>query len=104
MNVVQEDPPSEERAVYELKEGRGPSFMGGIASLVMVGFAITGVGLCVSLGAPIWFAGFGALFGVLGLVSAVYNFWAASTTNRPDIFDVTTDKEEPDPLNRRRNA
>jgi hypothetical protein len=90
--------------MYELKEGRGPSFMGGIACLVMVGFAICWVGLGMSIGAPIWFMLFGALFGVLGLVAAVYNFWAATATNRPDIFDVTTDKEEPDPLNRRRNA
>jgi hypothetical protein len=47
---------------------------------------------------------FGALIGVVGLVAAVYNFWAATTTNRPDIYDVTTDKEEPDPFNRRRSA
>ena len=71
--------------MFELKEGRGPSFMGGIASLVMVGFAVCWVGLCVSIGAPIWFTMFGALFGVLGLVSAVYNFWAATTRNRPDL-------------------
>jgi len=81
--------------MYELKEGRGPSFLGGISSLVMVGFAICWVGLCVSIGAPIWFALFGALFGVVRLVSAGYNFWAATAANRPDIFDVTTDKEEP---------
>jgi hypothetical protein len=90
--------------MYELKEGRGPSLLGGITSLVMVGFAICWVLMCVSIGAPIWFTLFGALFGVLGLAAAVYNFWAATATNRPDIFDVTTDKEEPDPLNRRRNT
>jgi hypothetical protein len=90
--------------MYELKEGRGPSLLSGIASLVMVGFAICWVGLCVSIGAPIWFTLFGAVFGVIGLVAAGYNFWAATTTNRPDIYDVTTDKEEPDPFNRRRSA
>ena len=87
--------------MYELKEGRSQYFMSGLGSLFAVGFGIIWVGLCVSIGAPIWFTLFGAMFGVLGLAAAIYNFWAASTKNRPDLYDVTTDKEEPDPFNRR---
>ncbi len=90
--------------MYELKEGRGPSYMAAIGGLIMVGFAICWVGLCVSIGAPVFFTLFGALFGVAGLASAIYNFWAARTKDRPDLFDVTTDREEPDPLNRRTGA
>jgi membrane protein implicated in regulation of membrane protease activity len=87
--------------MYELKQGRASMFMGGVGGLLMVGFAALWTGLCVSLGAPIWFSLFGVLFGVFGLVVAIFSFWAATTKDRPDLFDVTTDREEPDPLNRR---
>jgi hypothetical protein len=87
--------------MYELKEGRGPAFLSAIGGLFAAGFAALWVGLCVSLGAPIFFTLFGVLFGLLGLVSAGYQFWAATSKNRPDLYDVTTSKEEPDPLNRR---
>ena len=87
--------------MYEVKEGRGPSFLGALGSLFAVGFAVLWVGLCISIGAPIWFTLFGVLFGLFGLVSAGYQFWAATAKNRPDLYDLTSSKEEPDPLNRR---
>jgi hypothetical protein len=87
--------------MYELKEGRGPAFLSALGSLFMVGFAVLWVGLCVSLGAPIWFTLFGVLFGLFALVLAGYQFWAATTKQRPDLYDLTSNKEEPDPLNRR---
>jgi hypothetical protein len=90
--------------MYELKQGRASSFMGGVGGLVMVGFALLWTGFCMSMGAPSWFCLFGVLLGVLGLVVAVFSFWAATTKDRPDLFDVTTDKEEPDPFNRRYGA
>ena len=63
--------------MYELKEGRASSFMGGVGGLVAVGFAVLWTGLSISMGAPIWFSLFGVLFGVLGLV------WRSSAFGPP---------------------
>ena len=87
--------------MYQLKEGRAPAFMGGVGGLVAVGFAVLWTGLCISLDAPIFFTLFGVLFGALGLILAIYSFWYATTRDRPDLYDLTTNKEEPDPFNRR---
>jgi hypothetical protein len=87
--------------MYGLKEGRGPAFLSALGSLFGVGFAVLWVGLCVSFGAPIWFCLFGVLFGLFALISAGYQFWAATTKNRPDLYDLTSKKEEPDRLNHR---
>jgi hypothetical protein len=87
--------------MYEFKEGRGTAFASVLGGFMAVGFAAIWIGLCVSMGAPIWFVLFGVLFGVVGLASAGYQLWVATTKNRPDLYDVTTDREEPDPFNRR---
>ena len=47
---------------------------------------------------------FGVLFIILGLVRVAYNFRNATAQNRFSVLDVTTDNEEPDPLNLRHTA
>ena len=60
-----------------IKPGRGPSKMAGFFWL------------------------FGVLFVVWGVVQAVYNFRNAGQKNRYSAFDITDEREEPDPLNER---
>ena len=82
-----------------VKPGRGPSFMGGIGSIVV---GVVGVGWTVmasSMGAPGFFTLFGVAFVVLALAGAVYNLKNATGKNRFSTFDVTDGHEEPDPLN-----
>jgi hypothetical protein len=40
-------------------------------------------------------------FVIIGLALAGFSFYNAFAGNRPDVYDVTTKKQEPDPLNKR---
>ncbi len=83
-----------------IKPGRGPSMMGGIASLCMVAFGLIWTVIVASSG--IWImALFGVIFIVMGIVQAVYNFKNATSKNRFSTFDITEGDEEPDPLEQR---
>ena len=84
-----------------VKPGRGPSAMGGVASLIAVVFGIFWTVSTASMGAPAFFPIFGVLFIVMGIVQAVYNFKNATGKNRYSSFDIVDSEEEPDPLNQR---
>lgn len=84
-----------------IKPGRGPSFMGGIASAAIAVFGIFWTVMAVSMGAPALFPVFGVIFVILGAVQAVYNFKNATSQNRYSAFDITDSREEEDPLNAR---
>lgn len=101
-----------------VKRGRGPSFMGGVGSLVMVAFGILwtvmaynmaniddglGFGFDANPLQPAFniFPFFGIIFIVVGLASAIYNFVNATRKNRFSELDITDGDEEPDPLNQR---
>ncbi len=84
-----------------VKPGRGPSFMGGVGSLVGVGFGVVWTVLAFSMGAPTLFCLFGVLFILMGLANAIYSFVNATGKNRFSAFDITDDGEEEDPLNER---
>ena len=84
-----------------IKPGRGPSMMGGIAGVCMAVFGVFWTIFALNIGAPWIFAGFGIVFIALAVVSALYNFQNATNKNRYSEYDITTDKEEPDPLNER---
>ncbi len=80
--------------------------MGGVGSLVAVGFGIiwTIVAFAITRNSPFPVVGwafplFGIVFIVLGLCLAGYNFFNATTKKRLSILDITTPGEEPDPLN-----
>ncbi len=84
-----------------VKPGRGPSFMGGIGYVFGVFFCIFWTVMANQMGAPVFFS----IFGVLGILacaaSAIYQFMNATRKKRFSAFDITTDGEEPDPLNER---
>ncbi len=80
-----------------IKPGRGPSALSGIIGIFMIGFGIVWTVLASQI------SGIVALFGILwtgiAVVTTVYNFKNASQKNRYSTFDITDDREEPDPLN-----
>lgn len=84
-----------------VKPGRGPSFMGGVGSLIAVGFGAIWMALAFSMGAPTLFCLFGVLFILMGLANVIYSFVNATGKKRFSVFDITEDGEEEDPLNER---
>jgi len=82
-----------------VKPGRGPSGMSAIGAIFAVVFGIFWTITAVSMGAPFFFPIFGILFVIYGIVNAVYHYKNATGENRYSAFDITDEKEEPDPLN-----
>ena len=96
-----------------VKPGRGPSFMGGIASIIASLFGLlwffatrsmmsgfSGVGGW-DFGPAAFFPFFGLLFVVMGVANAIYNFRNATAKNRHSVLDITDGEDEPDPLDPR---
>lgn len=84
-----------------VKPGRGPSFMGGLASIFGIIFGIFWTIMAISMGAPFFFPLFGLLFIGIGVANAVYSFKNATGEHRYSEFDIVDDYEEPDPWNQR---
>lgn len=84
-----------------IKPGRGPSMMGGVFSIVAAVFGVVWTLAAVNMGAPPFFALFGIVFVILGIVQAVYNFKNAVGKKRFSSFDITDGDEEGDPLDER---
>ena len=92
--------------MYSIKPGRGPSFMGGVGSLIAAVFGIiwTVMAFAITRDSPFPVVGwafplFGIIFVIAGLVGAAYNFFNATTAKRLSALDITTPGEEPDALN-----
>ena len=96
-----------------VKPGRGPSFMGGMASIIAALFGLfwffsarsmvsdfSGVG-GPDIGPARVFPYFGLLFVVMAVVSAIYNIRNATAKNRHSVIDITDSEDEPDPLDPR---
>lgn len=83
-----------------VKPGRGPSMMSGIGGIVAGVFGIIWIVAANSMGAPGFFTAFGVVFVLIAVASAVYNLMNTVKKNRFSSFDITDDREEPDPLNR----
>ncbi len=82
-----------------IKPGRGPSMMGGVIGIFMIGFGI--VWTVLASQASGIFALFGVLWTGMAVVMTVYNFKNATGKNRYSAYDITDAHEEPDPLNER---
>lgn len=83
-----------------IKPGRGPSFMGGVMSVLVGLFGVVWTVIAASAGGGV-FALFGIIFIAVAVVQAIYNFKNATGKNRYSAFDITDSSEEPDPLNER---
>jgi hypothetical protein len=73
--------------------------MGAFGSAAVTVFGIIWTVSAMSMGAPFFFALFGIIFVVMGIVQTAYNFKNATSKNRYSAFDITDGSEEPDPLN-----
>lgn len=80
-----------------IKPGRGPSMMGGVTGIFMIGFGILWTVLAAQ--ASIIFALFGVLWTGIAITTTVYNFKNATGKNRFSAYDITNANEESDPLN-----
>ena len=81
-----------------IKPGRGPSMMGGIVGIFMIGFGI--LWTVIAAQASTVFAIVGVLWTGIAVVNTVYNFKNATGKNRYSAYDITEVGEEPDPLNK----
>ena len=80
-----------------VKPGRGPSMMGGVASVFAVVFGIIWMCGAASMGAPGFFLLFGVAFIGIGVVNAVYSFKNAAGENRYSAYDIVdSDGRQPD--------
>lgn len=82
-----------------IKPGRGPSMMGGVMGIFMIGFGILWTVFAAQAGG--FFALFGVLWTGIAIVQTVYNFKNATGKNRYSAYDITDGHEEPDPFNER---
>ncbi len=80
-----------------IKPGRGPSMMGGVVGIFMIGFGIFWTVLASKASAV--FALFGVLWTGIAVAMTIYNFKNATGENRYSAYDITYEGEEPDPLN-----
>jgi hypothetical protein len=92
--------------MYSIKPGRGPSRMSAIGGIAAVLFGIfwTVMAFKITDDAPfplvhVFFPLFGVVFVIMGIIGVIYNISNATRRDRFSMLDVTTDKEEPDPLN-----
>ena len=83
-----------------IKPGRGPSFMGGVMSILIGLFGVLWTIVAAGMGGGV-FALFGLIFIAVAVVQAIYHFKNATGKNRYSTYDITEDGEEPDPLNQR---
>lgn len=83
-----------------IKPGRGPSFMGGVMSILIGLFGVGWTIAAASNGGGI-VALFGIIFIVAAIMQAVYHFKNATSKNRYSDFDITDSGEETDPFNER---
>ena len=80
-----------------IKPGRGPSMLGGIVGIFMVGAGIVWTVSASEAGGA--FALFGVFWTACAASVAIYNLKNATKKNRYSAFDITEGEEEPDPLN-----
>lgn len=90
--------------MYSVKPGRGPSAAGIVGGVVAAVFGVIWTFGAMSIGAPPFFALFGVVFVVVALGQAVFSGYNAFARNRVSMYDITSDGEEPDPLDPRRRS
>ena len=83
-----------------VKPGRGPSLLGGAASVIAAVIGVAWIAVAASMDAPVYFCLFGVVFVGLAIAHALYDLYNASAKRRFSLFDVTEEGEEPDPLAR----
>ena len=77
-----------------VKPGRGPSFMNGVGYVAAAVFGIFWMILAGGIGAPGLFVAFGAIFVLMAVAGAIYQFSNATRKNRFSAFDITDEQEE----------
>ncbi|NLG83542.1 MAG: zinc ribbon domain-containing protein [Firmicutes bacterium] len=72
--------------------------MVGIGGILVAIFGVVWTCSAISIGAPPFFPLFGAVFVLVVIGMAVYNFYNAIARNRVSDFDITAGDEETDPI------
>ena len=83
-----------------VKPGRGPSLLGGAASVIAAVIGVVWIAVAASMDAPVYFCLFGVVFVGLAIAHALYDLYNATAKRRFSLFDITEEGEEPDPLAR----
>ncbi len=84
--------------MYSIKPGRGPSLGSAIGGAIAVVFGIFWTMFAASMGAPGFFVLFGIIFVLAGIGNTVYSLYNATAPNRLSEYDITSHREESDPL------
>lgn len=89
-----------------LKQGRGPSAMGAVGSVIAILFGIFWTVFAWNMTRNVPLVGtifplFGVLFVLFGIANLVYSLYNTTARNRLSLLDLTETGEEPDPLNQR---
>jgi len=84
--------------MYSVKPGRGPSLLGAIMAGVVALFGVLWTVGATAAGAPPFLTLFGIIFVVFAVVGGVFSLYNAAGRNRFSSFDITTDREESDPM------
>ena len=72
--------------------------MGAIGGIVVAVFGVIWTIGAASMGAPPFFVLFGILFIIMAIAGVAYNAYNATQKNRMSDFDITTEREETDPI------
>ena len=83
-----------------IKPGRGPSMMSGVMGIFVALFGVLWTIVAAAMGAYIMIP-FGLIFISIAVIGVVYNLKNATSRNRYSAFDITDEREEPDPFNQR---
>ncbi|WOO41065.1 hypothetical protein [Rubellicoccus peritrichatus] len=90
--------------MYSIKPGRAPSALGAVMGVVVVIFGIGWTIIAVQMSHVIPVIGFilplfGVVFVIAGIIVVIYNLRNATAKNRFSAMDITSGREELDPLN-----
>jgi hypothetical protein len=84
--------------MYSIKPGRGPSLMGCVGAAVVAVFGVIWTVSASGAGAPSVFTLFGIVFVVAAIAGGIVNLYNATSRNRFSTYDITTHREESDPI------
>lgn len=84
--------------MYSVKPGRGPSLMGGIASLVIMILGLCFAGEFLNTNPPPPVKAFFVVWVLFGISGAIGGFYNAFAKNRFSEHDITKPQTEPDPI------
>lgn len=81
-----------------IRPGKGNSTMAAVGSGFAAVFGVFWTMMAISMGAPIFFAVFGVVFVVMGIVQCIIHIKNAVSNNPMSLYDITDDRDNRDDL------